>query len=205
VGRSRTLPEPAAALTAVKNPPVAAAGRRILPPGRGTGPGIAQWGIVLRLPKMEGPAMKRAIPLIAALVVIGLCVRAAPTAPPEPQQTKVQKTMVEKLKSSQSLLAGIATADFTKITLSTEELIRLSRTEEWQVIKTPRYELHSNEFRRAAEVILQKAKAKNIDGVTLSYFELTMSCVRCHSYVREVREARAPAPRPLEVAVHPVP
>ena len=34
-----------------------------------------------------------------------------------------------------------------------------------------------------------KAKAKNIEGVTLAYFEMTMSCVRCHTYVREIRDA----------------
>jgi cytochrome c556 len=53
--------------------------------------------------------------------------------------------------------------------------------------------MNSNEFRRAAEKIIDKAKAKNIDGVTLAYFEMTMSCVRCHEYVREVRDVSLPA------------
>jgi hypothetical protein len=60
------------------------------------------------------------------------------------------------------------------------------------VYKTPKYELQSNEFRRAAENVVAKAKLRNIDGVTLAYFELTMSCVRCHGYVREIRDARLP-------------
>ena len=66
-----------------------------------------------------------------------------------------------------------------------------------RVVKTPRYELHSNEFRRAAEVILQKAQAKNIDGVAYGYMDLTMTCVRCHQYVREVRDARLPLNPPV--------
>jgi cytochrome c556 len=141
--------------------------------------------------------MQRFISLVLGLALLGLC---APAATPAPQP-KVNKIMMEKLKSSQALLAGIATSDFNRITSNTEELIQLTKREEWQVIKTPRYEMNSNEFRRAAENIIQKARAKNIDGVTLAYFELTMSCVRCHQYVREVREARLRDGLPVDVAV----
>jgi hypothetical protein len=74
-----------------------------------------------------------------------------------------------------------------------DELIRIARTAEWLANKSPRYEQFSNEFVRAAETIVSKSKAKNIDGVTLAYFDLTMSCVRCHQYVREVRDARGPS------------
>ncbi len=108
------------------------------------------------------------------------------------QPGRVGKVMAEKLKYAKILLEGIALSDFKRITNSAEELIQLSKTAEWSVVRTPKYELHSNEFRRTAEVIIQKAKMKNIDGVTLGYFEMTMSCVRCHQYVREVRDARAP-------------
>src|SRR5688500_8730745 len=106
----------------------------------------------------------------------------------------LSRLMVEKLNHSKNLLEGIALGDFTKINRSAENLIQISKTAEWFVYKTPRYELHSNEFRRAAENIVQKAGAKNLDGVTLAYFDLTMTCVRCHEYVREVRDARAKTP-----------
>src|SRR5262245_22181410 len=112
------------------------------------------------------------------------------------QPGRVGKVMVEKLKHAKILLEGIALADFDKFAGSAEELIVLSKTADWHVVKTPRFEMYSNEFRRAAEGIIQKANQKNIDGVTLSYFEMTMSCVRCHSYVREVRDARAPQSPP---------
>jgi len=110
------------------------------------------------------------------------------------QPGSLAKLMQEKLGSSKMLLEGIALGDFNKINRSAETLIQLSKTAEWFVYKTARYELHSNEFRRAAETILQKARDQNLDGVTLAYFDLTMSCVRCHQYVREVRDARAPLP-----------
>lgn len=113
-------------------------------------------------------------------------------APTQAQQAQTSKLMASKLKNSQILLEGIAIGDFKKITNAAEELIQLTKTEEWFMLKTPRYEMHSNEFRRAAETLIQKAQAKNMDGTTLAFFEMTMSCVRCHQYVREVRDARLP-------------
>ena len=84
----------------------------------------------------------------------------------------LSKLMFEKLNSSKLLLEGIALADFNKINRSAETLIQLSRTAEWFVYKTPRYELHSNEFRRAAETILQKAKECPTDCDGLSAQQL---------------------------------
>jgi hypothetical protein len=117
------------------------------------------------------------------------------TGAAQKQPGSLHKLMMEKLDKSKLLLEGIAMSDFDKISSSADALIQLSKTAEWFVFRTPRYELHSNEFRRAAENIMQKSKDKNLDGVTLAYFDLTMTCVRCHQYVREVRDARAPAPR----------
>ncbi len=112
---------------------------------------------------------------------------------PAPSQTsgkKVEKLMKKKLQNSQNLLEGIAIGDFKKITASAEELLELTKTEEWLMYKTPRYQMHSNDFQRAAETLIRKAKDKNMDGTTLAFFEMTMSCVRCHQHVREIRDAR---------------
>lgn len=130
--------------------------------------------------------------IIAASILCFLIGSSTP-APTLAQNSPVNKLMLEKLQCSQKLLEGIAISDFAKISANAEKLIQLSNTEEWLVLKTPRYEMHSNEFRRTAEALIQKSKAKSIDGVTLAFFEMTMSCVRCHQYVREVREARLPS------------
>jgi hypothetical protein len=109
------------------------------------------------------------------------------------QKGRLEKIMIDKLRYSQGLLQGIALADFPKIISSAEELLTLSKTAEWLANKAPRYEGHNNNFQQAAETIIQKAKARNIDGVVLAYQDLTMSCVRCHQHLREVRDARAPS------------
>lgn len=127
--------------------------------------------------------------LAIALSILAL---ALVLAVPAGSQSPVGKLMAEKLKASQLLLEGLALGDFDKVTQNAEKLAQLSKTAEWMVHKTPRFEVHSNEFRRAAEQIIQKAREKNLDGVAYGYLDLTMTCVRCHQYVREIRDARLP-------------
>ncbi|GIW83074.1 MAG: hypothetical protein KatS3mg105_4881 [Gemmatales bacterium] len=114
-----------------------------------------------------------------------------------PREDKDQKgedetavLMKQKLKHSQKVLEGLALGNFDEIAEHSRELIEVSKKAQWRVIKTPEYVMWSNEFRRHAEDLIEKAKQKNIDGVTLSYLNLTMTCVRCHKYVREVRRVR---------------
>jgi len=131
--------------------------------------------------------MKKFILLPAFLLFLG----GFSTHQGEAQQPKqLEKLMVAKLKNSQALLEGLAMKDFAKISRSAEELVQLSKTAEWFVLKTPRYALHSDEFRRSAETVIQKARDKNLDGAALAYFDMTMTCLRCHQYMREVRDAR---------------
>ena len=131
--------------------------------------------------------MKKLIVLSVGLLVLG----GFATHPGKAQQPKqLEKLMVAKLKNSQSLLEGLAMSDFAKISRSAQELVQSSKTAEWFVLKTPRYELHSDEFRRAAETVIRKARDKNLDGAALAYFDMTMTCLRCHQYMREVRDAR---------------
>jgi hypothetical protein len=115
-------------------------------------------------------------------------------------QMRLHRLMMEKLQNAQKLLEGIALSKFDRIEKHASELVHISKQAEWLAYKTPRYELFSNEFQKAAETIAKKAKEKNMDGVTLAYSDLTRSCVRCHEYVREVRDARRPGPSPDAVA-----
>jgi len=105
---------------------------------------------------------------------------------------KGDKLMIEKLKRAQTLLEGLASNDFDKIGDSAQELIRISKAAEFAAHKTPMYEVHTNNFRRAAETIVQKAKDKNLDGATLAYVDMTVTCVRCHQHCREIRDTSLP-------------
>jgi hypothetical protein len=111
------------------------------------------------------------------------------TAGADPKD-KVAELMQRKLQESQKVLAGVALNDFDKIGKHAEELIQISKVAGWRVLKTPRYEMYSNDFRRIAETLVQNAKDRNLDAAALSYVDLTLTCVKCHKYVREERMTR---------------
>jgi hypothetical protein len=134
--------------------------------------------------------MKYALYLLAVLLVtMGLPGLSGGDEPPkrEREPRKVSDLMLKKLASSQKVLEGLALNDFKKIGRHAEELIDISNQAEWRVLKTPQYELNSNEFRRIAERLVNNAKDRNLDAAALSYVELTLTCVRCHKHVREER------------------
>jgi len=110
------------------------------------------------------------------------------------ESPKVNTLMRKKLDCSQKVLEGIALNDFDRIARNGEELIQLSKQAEFKVLRTPQYEVHSNDFRRNAEALVEAARAKNSDAAALAYVDLTLSCVKCHKHVREVRMGRLDGP-----------
>jgi hypothetical protein len=86
-----------------------------------------------------------------------------------------------------SALQGVVLGDFDMILKHAELLNDISRLAEWRVIKSPRFEVFSGEFQRTSEALIKNTRDKNLDAAALSYVELTLHCVKCHKYVREVR------------------
>jgi cytochrome c556 len=127
-------------------------------------------------------------------LLFGLLAMSGHGEEPKKDKEKVSDLMQKKLKHAQKILEGVAVGDFKKIGDSADELVLISRDAEWKIVNTPRYELFSNQFRDNAEDLIKKAKDKNLDGAALAYLDLTLTCVRCHKYVREERDAcRDPA------------
>jgi len=125
--------------------------------------------------------------LLAVAILVGFVALATPNEKPDKEKDKVSDLMKRKLQASQKVLEGLAINDFNAIAKNGEELLEISKEAEWKVIKTPRYEIYSNDFRRTADALIKNAKDKNLDGAALNYVELTLTCVRCHKHVREVQ------------------
>jgi len=127
--------------------------------------------------------------LFAAVVVL-------PCHSQEKKKREPDPLMVAKLKESQTLLEGLTLNDFAKIQKSAEELLRISKEAQFRkALNTAKYEYHANAFQRAAETAIEKAKAKNLDGATLAYLDMTLTCVRCHQHTREEKIGFAPPPK----------
>lgn len=131
--------------------------------------------------------MKRVAFVLTAFLLLA-AVPALSRPPKEP--ANVGDLMKKKLQYAQKVLEGVAVKDFDLIAKNAEELILISKEAEWKVFKTPRYEIYSNDFRRNAEALIKNAKDQNLDAAALSYVDLTLTCVKCHKYVREERMTR---------------
>ena len=102
--------------------------------------------------------------------------------------------MAAKLKGSQDLLEHIALDDFPKIESTAEDLVGIAKTIAFlNSYKGKEYDFHISTFRRAAETMAVKAKERNMDGVMVSFNDLTLSCLKCHRGIRDKKfEARLP-------------
>jgi hypothetical protein len=105
-----------------------------------------------------------------------------PDAPAQPNEAMVMQV---KLKRSQVLLEALSKEDYKTLEDSAESLVRISDSTAFlRAYKTAEYEFQAQVFRRSAVALAAKAKDKNLDGATLAYTEMTLSCVKCHAYFR---------------------
>jgi hypothetical protein len=123
-----------------------------------------------------------------ALIITGT-LRGEPEERPRPKPNRVADSMHLKLESAQKVLEGLALEDFQLIEKESQAISLLTQENTWKVLQTPEYVQYSSDFRRTVDALTEAARKKNLDGAALRYVEMTMKCVQCHKYVRDVRLA----------------
>lgn len=124
------------------------------------------------------------IPLVLLFIAVGLAWAQRPE--------NVKTFMRAKLDHSQKVLEGLTTENFDQIKKHAAQMEVLSQEAAWQVLQTAEYQQQSLEFRRATKALKEAAEKKNLDAAALAYVDVTMKCVKCHKYVRNVRNASVP-------------
>jgi len=107
----------------------------------------------------------------------------------EPRQRSRAEFMQMKLEYSNRVLEGLTMEIYETIIKNARGLKTLSEAAEWEVPTIPDagdYIVFTTEFQRLTDELVKKAREKNIDGATLAYLRLTMNCVNCHKYVRQL-------------------
>lgn len=128
--------------------------------------------------------------ILAIVVCVGLrhALEAAPQKEPPSQEAQneedVRKFMRGKLTASQQVLEGLVTEDYQQIEKAAARLKLMSLKADWNVIQGLEYAEQSKAFRRAAELLKKMADEKNVDGSSLAYLQVTMSCVNCHKWTK---------------------
>src|SRR5262245_5766671 len=105
---------------------------------------------------------------------------------PGVRKTLLRAFMRKKLSASQSILEGLVVEDFNLIADGAKDLKATAGAAEFMVSNDPLYVEHADDFRRIANKLAVAAKEKRLDGATLAYVDLTMSCVECHKHVRNL-------------------
>lgn len=127
---------------------------------------------------------------ISLLLGVGFCSLIATFLPIQDEDatqapSKAAGFMQRKLDFTRTVVDGLATEDYEKISAGAQDLLVLSHEADWNVITSQEYLKMSAEFRKSTERLLQQGEQKNLDGATLAYFEVTLNCIRCHRQVRQ--------------------
>lgn len=107
----------------------------------------------------------------------------------KPAEQESNFWMKKKLEFSQHILGGLATADFEQISKSAASMNNLSQIERWtRRSNAEEYRTQLRIFRFANEDLVRQADKKNIEGVSLAFSQLTLSCVNCHKLIRDTKD-----------------
>ena len=129
--------------------------------------------------------MSRLVVFLIATGVFGLS--SVISVRQQDEEKLVQKPtnfMSQKLDSARKIVSGLALENYDEINQAAQDLLMLSHESDWNVMATESYLRMSSEFRGSVGRLQEAAQQKNIDSATVSFFEVTLNCVRCHKYVR---------------------
>lgn len=109
-----------------------------------------------------------------------------------PSRDTVRAFMRGKLDASKDVLEGLVTEQFGPIEEGADRMRLMSRKAEWNSIKTERYSQLSEEFRQSTEKLSKAARDKKLDTAALAWTQITLQCVNCHQYARDIQMTRLP-------------
>ncbi|SMP42738.1 hypothetical protein SAMN06265222_101832 [Neorhodopirellula lusitana] len=105
--------------------------------------------------------------------------------PSESAEQPLDFWMKKKLDYSTGILKGLSMGDFDLIETNANQMRLLNRVEGFVRSRNTGYRGHLRSFERVTDEVIHQAQKQNIEGVTLAYHQLTVSCVRCHQSLRE--------------------
>ena len=121
---------------------------------------------------------------VKSMLLAGVLLATTVTTAGSTQLPRLDQLMRQKLAHAQDLLEAVVLADHVAIERLANELVLLSEASTWSPLQTPEYLHYASNFRESTKILIDDAEARDIDGVSLSYMEMTLTCVQCHKHVR---------------------
>lgn len=92
--------------------------------------------------------------------------------------------MEKKLDYSQQILRSLAMGDLEEVKINASRMNLLNKVEGFVRNKNPAYRRHLRMFNHVTGDLAGHAEKGNIEGATLAFNQLTVSCVECHKSLR---------------------
>ncbi len=108
------------------------------------------------------------------------------TVSAQAKEATLKEFMRKKLSASNQILEGLVVDDLSLVVSGSEALLKMSAAEKWRTSNDMMYLQHSRDFRQSVETLRNKAKKESIDGAALAWVDVTMGCIQCHEWVRNV-------------------
>lgn len=118
-------------------------------------------------------------------VLVALLLPVTLTAEDPKDEKEPSFWMKQKLKYSQEILNGLAMEDYESIENSALSMKGLSKIESFVRQKPEGYRVQLKTFEFSVNELARNAQEKNIDGATLAFTQMTISCVNCHKELRK--------------------
>jgi hypothetical protein len=122
--------------------------------------------------------------LLAVAATAALVFTVEETSAQQGEVPEARRMMYRKLGHANGVLEGLTVNDFEKIQEEAQELSLISLEAHWRTDLPPSYAQYNADFQWAVGGLIQAAEMKNLEGATLKYAQVVMSCVECHTAVR---------------------
>jgi hypothetical protein len=132
--------------------------------------------------------LKQEILMRKSLIVAVLSVLLLATAAVAEDEKQVEGPsfwMKQKLTFSENILDGLAKEDYELIQKNAISMKGLNTLEFFIRQKPEGYRTQLKTFEFSVNELVRNAEGKNLDGATLAFTQMTISCVNCHKELRK--------------------
>lgn len=125
------------------------------------------------------------------LIVLAVCVFTTSLNADPAQNNKEDESkdpsvwMRMKLEYSKNILEGVTKGDFALIEQNATKMRGLNRFERFVRGRWEGYTEQLQTFQQANDELIKQARKDNVEGATLAFTQMTISCVTCHKKLRE--------------------
>lgn len=130
--------------------------------------------------------------LVLMITLLPVCpadvVRKGDGKKPAREPDKASVWMTRKLEFSQKILQGLTKGDFELIRKNADAMTVVNYLENWDRAGSPEYRKQLKEFESANKDLVRQAGNKDVVAATRAYTRLVVSCVECHTVVRDAKK-----------------